>query len=280
MRFKRYIVLTGLLIANVPLVSFAQEIKTSSDEIVAHVGEESIKNKDLQSILVRYRAHGDTLTALETLTPKGKEKILNEIIDQRLLSLQAITNGMDRRPEVMFAVRIATEKVLAERLMEAEIDKLDLSDSALKTFYEKNTALFTREDQIKARHVITSTRKSAEEALLQINAGRPFDIVAGEYNIDKSKLNGGDLGWVAKGRMVKSFEDTLFALEEGDVSDIIKTSFGYHIVKAEAIKKGKLKPFESIKADIRQKIIHQHISALKEKLREIYPVTINRKLLE
>ena len=79
--------------------------------------------------------------------------------------------------------------------------------------------------------------------------------------------------------MVKSFEDALFSLEEGQVSDIVKTSFGFHIIKVEEIDKGKLKPFDVVKDKVKKQIIDQHISQLKENLTKKYPVKINKELL-
>ena len=121
--------------------------------------------------------------------------------------------------------------------------------------------------------------KSALEALSEVKSGGKFNEVAAERNIDSTKLRGGDLGWIVKGIMVKSFEDALFSLEEGQVSDIVKTSFGFHIIKVEEIDKGKLKPFDIVKDKVKKQIIDQHISQLKENLRIKYPVKINRELL-
>jgi len=280
MRIVHYIGLMCLLIAIISITTHAQEKDEPATDIIAYIGDEPIRSLELQSVLSWYREYGNTKLALETLTPEGKERILNEIIDRRLLSYQAKTQGLHVVPEIEYAIKNAVEKILSENLVKIEIAKLDLSESGLKKFYEQNYALFTSGARVKVRHVITLSKKSAEEALAQIESGREFDFVAREYNIDKSKLNGGDLGWVAKGIMVKSFEEALFSLEEGESSDIVKSSFGYHIIKAEAIDRGKLKPFESVKADIRMQIIDQHISILKARLREAYPVKINQKLLE
>lgn len=246
---------------------------------LAVVGDRTISVNEFRDVLIHYRKSEDMQKVLETLTPEGKERILSKLIDQKLLALGAKERGLDKEPEVRRAIDNAIDFLLAEFLIKREIDRLDLSDKGLQRYYNANQEEFMTGIQVKARHIVTQTKDEVEGALKEVKRGRDFSEVASERNIDGSKAKGGDLGWVRRGIMVKSFEEILFSLKEGQVSEIVKTSFGFHIIKAEKIDKGKVKPFEAVIENIKKRIIDQHIVLIKEKIKKKYPVQINKELL-
>ncbi|NOY63797.1 MAG: hypothetical protein GXO97_00110 [Nitrospirae bacterium] len=248
--------------------------------VVAVVGNRTITESEFRATLKRIRRGEDVQKSLETFTPEGRERILNEVIDRVLFSLAAKKRGMDRWHSVKLAIQEAVERVLAERYIQEELKKLDLSDEALRRYYESHIDLFTSQKRVKARHINTATKEEAEKALKRIKKGEDFSKVASEVNIDGTKARGGDLGWVVRGIMVKPFEEVLFSLKEGEVSDIVKTRFGYHIIKVEEIKEGKPIPFERIKKRVRERLIEEHIQKLREELKKEFPVTINSELLK
>lgn len=85
---------------------------------------------------------------------------------------------------------------------------------------------------IKASHILVQSKDILEKLILpQIEAGQPFDVLAKVYSTCPSKQNGGDLGMFSKGRMVKEFEEAAFALQPGEVSGIVQTQFGFHVIK-------------------------------------------------
>lgn len=245
----------------------------------ASIGQHTISAQEFREALIRLRSTGDMKIVLKTFTPEGKEQILGELIDQKLLAQEAITRDLDEDPKIKQAIQNAIDAVLAEALRQREISGLDVSDSGLKKYYDANQVLFMTHPRVKARHIVTRTKEEAEAALSQIRNGEDFSQVASERNIESSKTKGGDLGWVVKGIMVKPFDDALFSLKEGQVSDIVMTNFGYHIVKAETIDRGKLKSFESIKEEVKMQMINRHLSQLREELEKKYPVQVNRELL-
>ena len=257
----------------------SQGAVNSGDEIAASVGEIIITKQEYTDYLLLYRKIKDFKKVAETLTPEGKERILNELIEQHLFVLEAKSSGLDKKPLVQQEIQKAIENVLAQSFIKMEIGRVNVSDENLIKYYNLNPEPYTTGMRVKVKHIITKTKKEAEEALKEVKKGKKFSTIAEQVNIDSSKSNGGDLGWVVKGIMVKPFEDALFSLEEGQVSGIVKTSFGFHIIKVEEIDKGKLKPFDIVKDKVKKRIIDRHISQLKENLREKYPVKIYRELL-
>ena len=128
-----------------------------------------------------------------------------------------------------------------------------ITEAEISTYYNQNRYRFETPERVMARHILFMTtdpndpsapqmegealeavRKKAEDALARIKGGEDFAKVAQELSEDPgTKEQGGSLGWVVRGAMVPEFEQALFALEEGGISDVVKTPFGFHIVQAE-----------------------------------------------
>ncbi|MFO7919175.1 MAG: peptidylprolyl isomerase [Anaerolineae bacterium] len=128
-------------------------------------------------------------------------------------------------------------EITAEQTGFTKDDFLDLLEKSL--YYEKwaeeiSSQVPTTTEQIHARHILVETEEEAEEALARLEAGEDFATVAAEVSQDEgSKEEGGDLGWFARGRMVPEFDEVAFDLEPGEISDVVETSFGFHIIKVE-----------------------------------------------
>lgn len=118
------------------------------------------------------------------------------------------------------------------------------ADAAVKAYYEKNPDKFTF-DEVQASHILVASETEAKDILAKVKQGQDFATLAKEFSTCPSKEKGGDLGYFQKGQMVKEFEDVAFALNVGDLSDVVKTQFGYHIIKV-TDKKKELKKFEDV----------------------------------
>lgn len=85
--------------------------------------------------------------------------------------------------------------------------------------------------KIRCAHILVEKQSQALEILEKLKKGESFAKLAEQYSLDGSRKQGGDLGWFGKGMMVREFETAAFALEKGQVSGLVKTQFGYHIIK-------------------------------------------------
>ena len=140
----------------------------------------------------------------------------------------------------------------------------------MKSYYDSHQEEFKTPEMVRARHILirvspSSTdqekkkaREKAEEILAKIKKGEDFEKLATQFSEDPgSKQRGGDLGFFPRGRMVKSFEDAAFSLKPGEVSGIVETQFGFHIIKLEEKKEAGVEPFETAREKIRQKLLQE-----------------------
>jgi peptidyl-prolyl cis-trans isomerase D len=148
--------------------------------------------------------------------------------------------------------------------MQALRNRVTVPETEVRRYYDQNVQQFSTPEQVKASHVLIKTaegqdevagRKKAEEVLAKAKSGADFAALAKQYSQDESNsANGGDLGFFGRGAMVKEFEDVAFSLEPGQISDIVKTQFGYHVIKVSEKKAGETRPFEQARAQIEDQL--------------------------
>ena len=124
------------------------------------------------------------------------------------------------------------------------------------------------EEEIHARHILVETEEEANAVLKRLDAGEKFEDVAKEVSTGPSGERGGDLGYFTKDRMVPEFSDVAFTLQPGEVSQPVKTQFGWHIIKVEDRSEQQVVAFEEVSDQIKSQIRDQRAQALVTKLRE------------
>ncbi|AWB68362.1 hypothetical protein C2869_18975 [Saccharobesus litoralis] len=143
------------------------------------------------------------------------------------------------------------------------MEQVSIDESEVLATYEGNPAAYTREERRRASHILVSlgddeeaAKKKAQDLLAKVNAGEDFAALAKENSDDTfSGENGGDLDFFGKGVMAPEFEEATFALAQaGDVSELVKTTFGYHIIKLTDIEPQSVQPFDEVKAEIEQNL--------------------------
>jgi len=142
-----------------------------------------------------------------------------------------------------------------------------VAEADVKAYYDQNKARYGTEEQRRASHILltaegsdkATARKKADEILAKVRA-KPVDFekLARENSKDSgSAAQGGDLGFFGRGMMVKPFEEVAFELKEGEISDIVETDFGFHIIRLTDVKPAQAKPFEEVRADIERDLKQQ-----------------------
>jgi peptidyl-prolyl cis-trans isomerase C len=176
-------------------------------------------------------------------------------------------------------------QALIRKLVEKEvISTVELGKEDAKKYFASNSADFHQPERVRAQHILikvdpgadeknkTEARKKLEGVKKRILAGEDFGKLAKEYSEGPSNVREGDLGYFTRGRMVKPFEDAAFKLAPNEVSDIVETQFGYHLIKVLDHQAAKDPSFEEIEprvmAILRNKKIHQKYEAYIFKLRQ------------
>ncbi len=150
------------------------------------------------------------------------------------------------------------------KMMEAEVAALPAAtDQEARDFYQKNPDKFQEPESVRASHILIPTqnvdeatkkqiRAQVESVLKMAKSGTDFAQLAREYSKDGSAAQGGDLGFFARGRMVPQFEQAAFALKVGEISGIVESQFGYHIIKVTERKPAGVVPYERVAGQIQQ----------------------------
>ncbi len=190
-------------------------------------------------------------------------------------------SGMDiSEAELTSQIRrdVAVNQLIAKQFA----DKISVPEKDVKRFYDENPKAFIKPEQIKASHILikvdsqadeskkTEARKKIEEIQDKIKKGSDFAALAKESSQCPSSANGGDLGLFGHGQMAKPFEDAAFSLAPGEVSGIVETSFGYHLIKLTDKKPRETVTYKDAKANIQKYLkqleLQEQVSAYTEEL--------------
>ncbi|MEA4845976.1 MAG: peptidylprolyl isomerase [Clostridiaceae bacterium] len=155
------------------------------------------------------------------------------------------------------------KELTVNKLVEKLTENITVTDEDLKNYYDTHQDEFT---SVKASHILLDTKEEAEKMLARVKAGENFAELAKQYSKDPSaKENSGDLDYFRHGDMVEPFETAAFALKPGEISEVVQTDFGFHIIKVED---SKLDKFEDVKEEVKGNMLHEKKSAEYEKLLE------------
>lgn len=194
---------------------------------------------------------------MRLLDEKGLRDFLdNYVITREVLYQEAKQKGFDQNKEIVMKVEDFKRAMVIDALLEEVLKgKSEVSENEVQKYYKENENRFTEPQEIKIRHIVVNSDPILKEVLTKLARGESFEKLAFTYNIDKSRENGGDLGYIRRGQLAPSFtqfEETAFSLRErGEISEIVKTPFGYHLIQLVERRGTALKPFNQVKEKIR-----------------------------
>ncbi len=232
----------------------------------------------------------ERLEALKEVIPNydiadinAKSAVLEELVRQQLLILDAEESGIDKEEDIKKAIDEFRRTVLVREVASGITEGLEVSESDARQYYTDNEEAFIEPVELKISEIVLNTRSGAKELLIQLLQGGDFKAIAKEKSIAKSAKKGGDLGFLQE----MPFPEMVTAianLEVGDVSSVFKGPEGHYIIKVTDKKGGKKKPFAELKEEIikgltmmkQQQAMLEYLNQLSQK----FPVQVNNSLLE
>jgi peptidyl-prolyl cis-trans isomerase C len=227
------------------------------DTVLARINGEKITMSEYNEQMKRL----STFEKAKYRGEEGHKEFLNELILRKLMLQNARKIELDKDSEVQKKIEIlmrdVTERVLVETLIKREVwDKVVVTDKEAKAYYDEHEDEFKENEQIRIRHILVKTEEEARQIRQELEAGVDFARLAKDKSIDQktAKLEG-DLGYFERGRLLPEFEKSCFGLKVGEVSEVVKTKFGYHIIKLEDEKEASIKEFYEAKGEIKEQLI-------------------------
>jgi peptidyl-prolyl cis-trans isomerase C len=227
--------------AQAPAAATAQ----SGSKVVARANGIEITEADLAL------AAGDPALQVPGVADAQKRDLLiGYMIDLKLGARAAEAAKVGENADVQRRLAYARDKALVEEYLDQEVKKSVTAEAARK-LYDETVKSITPEPEVRARHILVESEDEAKTAHTRVKGGEDFGKVAGELSKDPgSKDEGGDLGFFAKDRMVEPFAEAAFKLEPGQVSEPVKTQFGWHVIKVEEKRTKPIPAFDEMKEQV------------------------------
>lgn len=245
------------------------------NKIIARVGNFEVTSEDVMYMLQNLSPQ----VASQFGGPEGEQKLVAEIVNQKLLLCDAVENKFEENDDFKAEFEKVKENVLSQYSVKKIINSVsDVTEEDAKAFYNGNQHLFLEPSQVRASHILVETEEVAMDLYTKISAGENFEELAIDNSTCPSGVNGGDLNYFSKGQMVPEFEDATLALEIGQVSQPVKTQFGYHIIKLTDKKEEAAYSYDEVKENILQNLKaqnqHDTYNAYLDTLRAKYEIVM------
>lgn len=253
----------------------------SKKDVVASVNGDPIKKDEVYDILVKQGGPTvvDTLINNKIIEQEAKKEgitVSEKEIDKELNSFMESYGGEDTFNAALEQSGISLDYFKQDIENFLKIEKLlkpsiKITEDEMKEFFNENKDSFAQKEQVEASHILVEDEAKAKEVEKKLADGEDFAKLAKEYSTDTSNAEkGGELGYFGKGEMVPEFEKVAFATKVGEISDPVKTDYGYHIIKVTDKKAAKEAVYEDHKEEVKKALFD-------EKLNTEYPTWLEKK---
>ncbi len=213
---------------------------------------------------------------------EGFKSLLDGLVKEKVLVREAKRKRLDRQKDLKEKLNVLENQLLVEEMVkELKKKEIAITDEEARDYFKKNKNDFVTSDKIRVRHILLQTEDEAKEVLGKIKKGDDFTKLAREHSIDKVTADkGGDLGYFSKGEFIAEFEEAAFAMtEKGQISDIVKTPFGLHIIKLIDKKQKDDITLSDVEEEVRKKLEKEKFDAWMEKKKKKFRVKVNYEML-
>ncbi len=248
----------------------AQQVAAAVSQGGGQLDQQAIFDESVNQ-LVRTKLLAQEARRQNITLPEGSVDELMQQIEQQVGGRESLETSLGQMGLTYAAMRSNVEESeLAMALMEEKIRPgVTVTEEEAATFYKENPQYFTTPEQVHARHILFKTGEGvddaaalakAEQAHARAVAGEDFAALARELSEGPSGPEGGDLGFFSANQMVQPFSEAAFALEPGQISDVVQTQFGYHVIKVEEKRSGGVQPLDEINDKLKRALTDQKMA--------------------
>lgn len=216
--------------------------------------------------------------AMQFQSPEGINRVIDEMVNQELLYLDAVKNDFEKEEEFAEVLEATKVNLLKGYAFNKILTGVSAEEEELVKYFEGNRHLFSQPEMVKASHILVAGEERANEIVEELNGGMAFEEAARSYSTCPSSEVGGSLGEFGRGQMVPEFEQAAFEMQLGEISKPVKTQFGYHIIRLDEKNAAKDATFEESKEEVEKQVV---LAKQQEKymdkinaLKEVYKVEI------
>lgn len=266
----RYVAYLAVIVFSLSLCIYGNAL--AQDDVLAKIGDREVTISDLNKTIGYLDIQKQQIIEQN---PQLKEQFLRQLVQSIVIADLAKKAGYDKKADIIDKLEFFNDSYIANEYLKMEVaNNVTVSEDDVKSFYDARMDDFKIPEMVQVRHILIGVdagaseeekqkaKEKAKDILNKINAGEDFTKLATEFSDDTTtKQKGGDLGFISRGRLVKPFEDASFALKPGEISDIVETQFGYHIIKAEEKKDAGFESYDTVKDNLKQKMIQERMQS-------------------
>lgn len=252
-----------LILALAATPALAQKTKPAGDPVVARVNGQTLTRMDVEIAYSGLSAEVRQRVTLEKAYPQ----LIDQLVAMVVVAQAAEKARIDAEPVVRKQLMFTRDQILQEAYLNSIAHK-EITKEKLQAAYAQYAKDAPKQEEIKARHILVSNQKEAEDIIAQLKKGADFANLAKEKTIDPSgKTSGGDLGWFTKDEMVPEFANAAFALKKGEFTQTpVHTQFGWHVIQVEDRRPAKALPYEQeaprLFQEMANKVVGERVKAL------------------
>ena len=222
---------------------------SDQDKVIAVVNSEPIHRAQLNPLIAEFRKQ----SRKKQISADDKMQLLKNLIRRNLILQQNFTQQLRKSDEISKQVKKYEDQLVLEKYIKIHVlDFLTVGEEEAKQYYQNNLNQFTAPPKVRASHILLRSETDAKEVLKKLQAGESFSELAKQYSIDlPMAFEGGSMGIIEKGRGLPQLENTLFILDEGEFSDIVKTQYGWHILRVDEKMTAQHIPYQRAKERIK-----------------------------
>ncbi len=278
--FLGFACLSGLLLLRCEKIKG----KDMAEKELVRINDSSLSLEEFHQITDRLSLEGK----MKLLSEKGMRDFLdNYVITREVLFQEAKKEGFDRNERILSKVEDFKRALVIDALLEEALKgKTLVSDEEVQQYYIEHKDQFTEPEEVRIRHIFVTSEATLKDVMARLSKGESFEKLASTYNVDKSREDGGNLGYIRRGQLAPlfaQFEEAAFQLKNrGNLSEVITTPYGFHIIQLDDKRGTVLRSLDQVKEKIRfflqtKKKQDAYLAYVKE-TKSKAKITVNEKL--